>query len=218
MPHTMSEEADATVLLDLDGTLVDSVHLHVAAWAGALRAGGCSVPLVDIHAAIGLGSDRLLTWLLGAPPPEAQKLAADHTARFLAQADLLLPTAGAQELLDDLLERGVPHAIATSAGDEEREALLSCLDVDQSVPVVGPDADTASKPAPDLLRVACQRLGSDPHAATLVGDAPWDALAATAIGAQSIAVRCGGFADATLREAGADRIVDAPRSLVGVLG
>lgn len=212
------EPGSGSVLLDLDGTLVDSVHLHVAAWAGALRMAGHAVPLVHIHAGIGLGGDRLLTWLLGAAPADAEQLAEDHLTRFLEQRDLLLPTEGAQQLLDDLLARGVPHAIATSAGETERETLLSCLDVDTRVPVVGPSADAASKPAPDLLLTACDELGADPRTVSFVGDAPWDALAARQVGASPIAVRCGGFSDATLREAGAARLVDAPRELVGVVG
>lgn len=206
------------VLLDLDGTLVDSVHLHVTAWSTALHDHGHHVPSVDVHAAIGVGGDRLLRWLLGGAPADADRIAATHRERFLASRDHLRPTRGAQDLLDDLRERRVPHAIATSAGEEERQALLAVLDVDGSVPVIGPSDDAASKPAPDLIVEACAALEADPSDATFVGDAPWDALASRSAGATPIAVRCGGFADAHLREAGASRVVDGPADLVGVLG
>lgn len=210
-------EAIRAVLLDLDGTLVDSVHLHVTAWAAALRGAGHDVPLTAIHAGIGLGGDRLVTWLLGAAQPDADALAAHHLDRFLGDDDLLVPTDGAQQLLDDLAAREVPHAIVTSAGGEEREALLACLEVPDDLPILGPSDDDASKPAPDLVRTACAALEVSPDAATVVGDAAWDALAARAIGASSIAVRCGGIPDAVLSEAGATRIVDAPRDLVAIL-
>lgn len=207
-----------SVLLDLDGTLVDSVHLHVTAWSTALHDHGHHVPSVDVHAAIGLGGDRLVRWLLGTTPQDGDRIAAVHRQRFLASRDHLRPTPGAQALLDDLRDREVPHAIATSAGEDEREALLAVLEVGGSVPVIGPSDSTASKPAPDLILEACDALGTPPAAATFVGDAPWDALASRAAGATPVAVRCGGFADARLREAGASRVVDAPGDLVAVFG
>jgi phosphoglycolate phosphatase-like HAD superfamily hydrolase len=51
----------------------------------------------------------------------------------------------------------------------------------------------------------------------MVGDAPWDATAALAIGMEAVAVRCGGFSDTVLREAGARRIADDPAGLIGQL-
>jgi phosphoglycolate phosphatase-like HAD superfamily hydrolase len=51
----------------------------------------------------------------------------------------------------------------------------------------------------------------------MVGDSPWDALAASHAGLEAIAVRCGGFGDEALREGGARRIVDAPHELIGTL-
>jgi phosphoglycolate phosphatase-like HAD superfamily hydrolase len=178
----------SAALLDLDGTLVDSVYHHVVCWQDALRDGGHDVPAVRIHAAIGMGSDRLLPWLLGGHVEDADALTAGHKERFLARADDLRPTPGARELLADLRAREVPFVIATSAGEAEREVLA-----------------------------ACGQLGVTPDEAMLVGDAPWDAVAAERIGVRAIGVRCGGFSDASLREAGCRRIVDDPAELIGQL-
>lgn len=213
---TRDDIPTTAVLLDLDGTLVDSVYLHVVAWFQALRAAGLDVPMARIHAGIGMGSDRLVPWLLGHHIDEANDIADDHTARFLDQADELVPTVGARELLEDLETRGVPFIVATSAGTEEREALVDALGR-PDLPVTGADDVASSKPAPDLLIAACAELEVDPGLVTMVGDAPWDALAAFRIGMHPVAVRCGGFSDALLREHGADRIVDAPRDLTGTL-
>jgi phosphoglycolate phosphatase-like HAD superfamily hydrolase len=74
-----------------------------------------------------------------------------------------------------------------------------------------------SKPAPDTVVAACGQLGVTPEQATLVGDSPWDAIAARRVGAGAIGVRCGGFSDAALREGGAGRVVDHPLALIGQL-
>ncbi len=209
-------DATTGVLVDLDGTLLDSVYQQVRAWTDALRAAGHEVAAAHVHAGIGLGGDRLVPWLLGRHVDHAGDIAADHTERFLAAADTLRPTAGALALLDDLERRGVPYTIATSAGAEERAALLSALGR-EDVPVFDAEGTGSSKPAPDLLLAACDHLEVEPANALMVGDAPWDALAAARVRARPIAVRCGGFSDAVLTGAGAVRIVDDPSALIASL-
>jgi HAD superfamily hydrolase (TIGR01509 family) len=211
-----SDEPTFGVLLDLDGTLVDSVYQHVLSWHEALQAAGYDVPLHRIHAAIGMGSDRLVPWLLGEHVDDADALADDHTRRFLARTDQLRPTTGAQAFLEDLELREVPFIISTSASGDEREALLDVLDR-HDLPATDADEVDSSKPAPDLLLASCREAGFDPSLTIMVGDAPWDAHAATRVGIRPIAVRCGGFGDDALRGAGAVRIVDAPRDLIGQL-
>jgi phosphoglycolate phosphatase-like HAD superfamily hydrolase len=206
----------SATLLDLDGTLVDSVYHHVLAWQDALHDGGYEVSTVRIHAGIGMGSDRLLPWLLGRHVEDADALAEGHTRRFLERAEDLRATRGARELLEDLRVRDVPFVIATSAGEAEREALLAVLG-EEDLPLAGAGPDNSSKPSPDVLVAACGELGVTPDQAQLVGDAPWDAVAAVRVGIRSIGVRCGGFGDGTLREAGCERLVDDPAELIGQL-
>jgi HAD superfamily hydrolase (TIGR01509 family) len=204
------------VLLDLDGTLVDSVYAHVTAWQEAFRAAGYDVPGYRIHAAIGMGSDRLVPWLLGGHVDATDDLSNDHTRRFLDRVDTLRPTPGARAFLDDLERREVPFIVSTSASGDEREALLEVLGR-HDLPATDADAVGSSKPAPDLLLASCRSAGFDPATTLMVGDAPWDAHAATRVGIRPIAVRCGGFGDDALAGAGAVRIVDAPRDLIGQL-
>jgi HAD superfamily hydrolase (TIGR01549 family) len=213
---TTPDAPTTAVLLDLDGTLVDSVYLHVVAWYETLHAAGFTVPMTRIHAGIGLGSDRLLPWLLGGHHDGTETLSDDHTQRFLERADVLTPTDGARELVEDLELREVPFVVATSAGDEERKALLKALGREDLAIAGAGDVDS-SKPAPDILLAACQVLEVDPDHVVMVGDAPWDARAAGRLGMTPVAVRCGGFSDAALADAGAQRIVDVPRDLVGTL-
>ena len=203
------------VLIDLDGTLVDSVYHHVIAWSFAFRTRGYQVPLVDIHRAIGMGSDRLIPWLLGESVSDAEALSEEHTARFLDHADALTPTSGAQALLRDLEQRGVDHVVASSASGQEAAALLKALGLDP--PLIDSDAVAASKPAPDLLLAGCAELGTEPQYTMLIGDSPWDADAARRIGVATVGVRCGGFSDEVLRSHGVNDVVSDPRALVGRL-
>ncbi|MFP4149884.1 MAG: HAD family hydrolase [Nitriliruptoraceae bacterium] len=203
------------MVLDLDGTLVDSVYQHVLAWYEAFRQHGLTVPAARIHAGIGLGSDRLIPWLVGeVPDPDAVSDA--HLERFLAHADDLSPTPGALELLQDLQRRGVPYVIATSSGTRTREALLSALGR-EDLRVVDASDVSSSKPAPDLLASAAGELALPPERISMVGDAPWDARSARRLGMEAIGVRTGGFSGQALREAGASWVVDTPRDLVGTL-
>lgn len=204
------------VLLDLDGTLVDSVFHHVIAWDLALTEAGHPIPLWRIHAAIGMGGSRLVPWLLGEHVDELTELKDAHEELFLEQADRLRPTEGARALVEDLEVRGVPFVIATSATGPVREALLEALDR-TDLPAIDADGVDSSKPAADLLLAGCEELGVDPAHATLIGDSPWDAEAARRVGIRSIAVRTGGFGDDRLLRGGAMDVVDNPRALVGRL-
>lgn len=204
------------VVLDLDGTLVDSVYHHVLAWDRALTSHGHEVPLRRIHAGIGLGSSLLVTWLLGHEPDDLDAISDEHTRLFVEEGDRLRPTAGAHGLLADLERRGVPTVIATSAGSVEREVLLDALG-SPKVPTTDADAVGASKPAPDLLLAACEQIEIDPREAVMIGDSPWDVAAAARVGMSAIGVRTGGFSDAALRARGPVAIVDSPAELIATL-
>ena len=207
---------DRAVLLDLDGTLVDSVYHHVLAWHRALRRYGHSVPLQRIHSGIGIGSSQIVLWLLGEHVDAQDAIVDAHREEFHRLGEELQPTHGAHALLDDLERRKVPFLIATSSGASTRSLLLDVLGRND---LATTDADdvAAAKPAPDLLVAACDQLGVEPSSAVLIGDAPWDAVAARRIGMDCIAVQTGGFSEAALLRAGAVEVVDAPVDLVGRL-
>ena len=205
-----------SVLLDLDGTLVDSVFLHVVTWHRALKEGGHSVPAWKIHEGIGMGSERIVPWLLGRHSDDAEALSDAHKKLFLERAGELVPTPGAQALLEDLRTREIPFLVATSAGGEMAEALLEALG-EPDLDTFNADNVESSKPAPEMLAAALDELGVSADDATMVGDSPWDAEAAERIGVRMLAVRTGGFGDGRLLDAGAAGVVDDPRALVGRL-
>jgi phosphoglycolate phosphatase-like HAD superfamily hydrolase len=208
------------VLLDLDGTLVDSVFHHVLAWDDAFREAGFDVPLWRVHAAIGMGSDRLVSWVLGRTQDDLgdalHRLTGAHERRFLARGGALRPTRGATALLDDLEGRGVPYLIVTSSEGEMTDALVEALGR-KELNLLDSDDTSGSKPAPDPILQACRRLGVEAALTTMVGDSPWDAEAATRVGLRAVGLRCGGFSDEALTSAGASVVVDDPADLLGRL-
>ena len=210
------------VVLDLDGTLVDTVFHHVLAWDATFTEHGLTVPLWRVQRAIGLPGPRLVSWVTGRSPRDLEALldalVAGHERTFLErnEASGLHPTAGATALLADLEERDVPFVVATSATGAMAELLLAALGRTDLTLHTAEDV-AATKPAPDPLLAACASIDVEPEHATMIGDAPYDAEGARRAGARAIAVRCGGFGDAALREAGAWTVVDAPVDLLGRL-
>lgn len=208
---------DTAIVLDLDGTLVDSLYVHVQAWDAAFAEAGRPQPAWRIHRAIGLGSDRLVAHLLAEVPSAdlREQLVGGHRTRFLDRASALRATPGAVDLLADLADREVPTVVATSAGGEEREALMAVLG-DPDLPVTDQSSAADSKPGPAPLLQAARDLPDAPSI-VMVGDTVWDGQAARRAGARFVGVRCGGFGDAELRAAGADLLADDPAGLIGLL-
>ncbi|MDI9897955.1 HAD family hydrolase [Rhodococcus sp. IEGM 1381] len=204
------------VLLDIDGTLVDSNYVHVYAWSRAFRDAGREVPSWRVHRSIGMDGSKLLETLVGssdsAVAQEAKKLHGEYYAD--ASSDLeVLPDA--RELLADLNTRGLTVVLATSAPESELSTLRDLLDVEDSVAVVtsGEDAEVA-KPEPDIVAVALERAGVVAERALMVGDSVWDIESAGRAGVRAIGVLSGGISRSELLDAGAVAVFDDPADLL----
>jgi phosphoglycolate phosphatase len=204
-----------TVVLDLDGTLVDSVYQHVAAWQAAFHDVGLHVSGVRIHECIGMGGDRLVTEVAGAScetavGEEVRKL---HDSYFRSGLRTISPLDGAPELVESLAERGHRVVLASSSESDLVDALLDIVGVGHHLhAVVTGSEDAASKPAPDLVQLAVERAGGGP--AVVVGDATWDIESAAAAGMPSIGLRSGGVGTEGLLSAGAMAVFAGPRDLL----
>jgi len=197
--------ATVVILLDIDGTLVDTNYLHVDAWARAFHAVGLVVPRAAIHRQIGKGSDQFLPELVK-DPKAAERADGLHLEEYarLAQFGFALP--GARELLETLRADGHPMWVATSAKPEELAQRLDALGVKEEIlaGVVSSGDVERSKPAPDIFVEACRRAHCKPEQALVIGDTVWDMLAAKTAGTRAVAVLTGGaFSREELRAAGA---------------
>jgi len=203
------------VLLDLDGTLVESNDAHAHAWERALTEGGFTVTFDQVRPLIGMGGDKLLPEVCGLDAESSKGKAVSKRRReiFLKEyLPLLRATPGTAELLRALKASGLKLAVASSAEKAELDPLMKLCGADKVVETAtGSDDAEGSKPDPDIIHAALKRVGLPADAAVLLGDTPYDVEAARRAGVQVIAVRCGGWADAELN---ADAVYADPRELL----
>ena len=206
------------VLLDIDGTLVDSNELHVTAWQAAFAAVGARFARQVIHDQIGKGADMLVPALLSAADRALRDALRDaHGARFKDHfLPCVVPFPEAHALLARVHAAGKLVALATSASAEEVDHYLELLDARDLVDATTSADDVEhTKPAPDIFAAALDRLSPlAPGEAIVVGDTPYDIEAARACGIAAIALRSGRFSDDALLEAGPIALYDDAAALL----
>ncbi|MEY3072480.1 MAG: hypothetical protein RLZZ353_676 [Actinomycetota bacterium] len=190
--------APGAVLLDLDGTLVDTTEAWRRAYAEVAAAHGRTLPEGWWARAAGRGM-AASTVVLGVDPgaePERAAALADELSRCGAAALAARPATwrwrpGARELLAALARRRVPHAVVTAVAAEVADPLLAAMGVAPDAVVTG-DAVARGKPAPDPYLRAAERLGVAPGACLVVEDSPTGVAAAAAAGMAVLVVPHGG--------------------------
>ena len=206
----------ATAVLDIDGTLVDTNYHHAIAWFRAFAQHHIVLPIWQIHRHIGMGGDQVVSALCG---EDVEARLGDDIRNAEGEAYSALigevrTMEGARELIVSLKERGHVVVLASSAKQGEVEAYLDLLDAWDLADAWTTSADVEStKPAPDLVHAAVDRVDGDPGDAVMVGDTPWDVKAAAGAGVPTLAVMTGGFSHAELQEAGAAVVFESVAEL-----
>ncbi|MGW1626881.1 HAD family hydrolase [Streptomyces sp. NPDC002172] len=211
---------DRAAVFDVDGTLVDTNHLHVTTWWEAFRQAGHRVTMNAVHHSVGLGSGDLIAHLLGEDRDRSQddELNATHTALYGQFFDRLAPLPGAGELLRRLHRDGWRVVLATSASGPELAALRRAIDADDAIAGTASADDVArGKPAPEPVEHALELAGVPADRAVFVGDTVWDMRAGTKAGVRCVGVLCGGIPRSDLVAAGAEEIYADPADLLGSL-
>ncbi|HEY3789700.1 MAG TPA: HAD family hydrolase [Urbifossiella sp.] len=202
------------LLLDIDGTLVESNDAHAHAWVRALAEEGFTVPFETIRPLIGMGGDKLLPKVSGVDPESSQGKEITHRRQELFLDDYLphlRPTRGTNELLQLLAKKKLRMAVASSAKKKELDPLLKICGADQVIKSkTSSDDAERSKPDPDIVHAALKEIGLPRSVVALLGDTPYDVEAGRKAGIRVIAVRCGGWSDVDLL---ADAIYDDPADL-----
>ncbi len=214
-------QGPAAALFDVDGTLMDTVHLHAVAWWEAFRQQGEYVSMTRVHRAIGMGGDHLLDALLGEDRDHDADpgVKAAHDALYGQYWSRLTPLDRAADLLRACADRGLRVVLASSASGPEGDVMRRALDADDVIHAMTTADDVeSSKPAPDLVQRALDRAGASAGRAVFVGDAVWDVEAARRAGVSCLAVLTGGgFSREELRDAGAREVYDSPADLLARL-
>ncbi len=204
-----------TVVLDIDGTLVDSNYHHTLAWSRAFAANGHHVPCWRIHRAIGMGGDRLVAAVAGEDVErrDGDAVRDSWEQEFDTMLDELTVLPGARELLSALQDRGVGVVLASSSIPRHAERSLQLLDARARTDAATTSEDAEeSKPDPELLEAAIERV--DGASSLLVGDSVWDVEAGNRIGLPTVALASGGVGEEELRAAGAAWVFGDPEDLL----
>ncbi len=204
------------VMLDVDGTLVDSNDAHATSWVEALAQCGYDVPFEKIRRAIGMGGDNLLPTVVGVDKdsPQGERISKTRDKLFTEKyMPKVAPFPKVRELVERMRDSGLKLVIASSSPQEQLDTLLKIARVDDLVETrVSSSEAKNSKPDPDIIQVALEKLGLPADAAVLLGDTPFDVSSARKAGVGTIALRCGGFDDNDLK--GALAIYNSPADLL----
>lgn len=193
------------ILVDVDGTLVDSNDAHAHAWVRALAEAGHIVPFEQVRGLIGMGGDQLLPAVSGvdAESVEGKKISQRRgeifTEHYLPD---LQPFPQVREFIRFLLNQNFKLVVASSASEDDLEHLLKVANVaDLLKSATSADDAAESKPEPDIIHAALNKIKLAPDQVVMLGDTPYDVQAAQKAGVATIAVRSGGWNDADLADA-----------------
>jgi HAD superfamily hydrolase (TIGR01509 family) len=207
------------ILLDLDGTLTDTVYQHALAWHKALEMGGIKLSVWRIHRRIGMSGGLLAESLareVGRELSSAtlEKIKKAHARLFRAQIKDVRLLPGASDLMQHLSKMKVPWAVATSGALATARPLLELVDVPDDVPIISRDDVQHAKPNPDLWLAAAVRLGVTAESCIAIGDSVWDLLAARRARMLGVGLLTGGYGQEELERAGAYRVYEDPADLL----
>jgi HAD superfamily hydrolase (TIGR01509 family) len=192
------------VLLDIDGTLVDSNEFHVIAWHRAFKESGISITPQAIAKQIGKGADMLIPALAPhLPKAKSEAIAKQHSEIFKTEfLHRVKAFPDARELIEALHSNGCQIVLASSSDAQEVDHYVVLLGVKELLTATTTGDDVSrSKPAGDIFSAALRKTrAQSPGKAIAIGDTPYDAIAAAKSHIRTIALRSGGFSDAELLE------------------
>ncbi len=208
------------ILLDIDGTLVDSNDAHAYAWVAAFAGSGVTVDFARVRRCIGMGGDKLMPEVSGIAEdsPQGRRISKLRGEIFTTEwLPRLRPFRDVDRLVAALQARDVRIVAASSAKKAELRALLEIAGVAGMLEgATSSDDAEESKPDPDIIEAALKRAKAAPAQAIMIGDTPYDVEAAQRAGVKTIAFRSGGWKDADLE--GAIAIYDGPSDLLARIG
>jgi len=202
----------ATIIFDLDGTLIDTAPDLIDALNVTLaREGLPAIPYDDARALIGHGARSMIERGLatvGRPAADIDRLFRHFVAHYAEHvADRSRPFPGVEAALDVLAGRGYTFAVCTNKLEGLSVRLLESLGLaNRFAAICGQDTFAVQKPHPEALLGTLRRAGGNLDRAVMVGDSPTDIATARAAVMPVVAVDFG-YTDVPVRELHPDKIV-----------
>ena len=181
------------VVFDLDGTLVDNMHLHAESFVAFAARHGLPELTLDLRRRIdGKRNSEIFPLLFERAMTMEEVLEYEEEkegAYRRLSVGKLTPIKGAVALLDILRARGCPVAVATSAPAKNVEHTLRESGLAARLPVVARGDEVVNgKPFPDVFLKAAEKLGVAPGDCLAFEDAPIGVEAAVRAGMRCVAV------------------------------
>lgn len=193
------------LILDIDGTLVNSNDLHAKAWQEAFEHYGKRFDYETVRSQIGKGGDLLVPDLLNAREMrEFGEALKKHRKQLYQETYLPMvkPLPFACETLQALHEKKIRMVFASSADADEVAYYTQLLSAEKLIVDSTSTKDAKfSKPSPEIFAAALEHVKAHEDRTFVVGDTPYDILAAHRCALPVIAVRSGGFPESTLQKA-----------------
>jgi HAD superfamily hydrolase (TIGR01549 family) len=206
------------VIFDIDGTIIDSVDLHIESWERAFQQFGEDIPYEAIRRQIGKGADEFLAVFFSKEELDRFRSELENYRSELFKREYLpkaKPFPRVRELFERIKNDGKKIALASTAKEEEIKIYKEMAQIDDLIDAVACSEDVQrSKPHRDICSAALQKLddiASDRVIA--VGDTSYDAEAAGKIGVRTIGVLCGGGTREEFEQAGCIAIYTDPADL-----
>ena len=211
------------VLFDIDGTIIDSIDLHIESWKRAFQHFGKEVSYEPIRRQIGEGADEFLAVFFSREELDRLRGDLENYRSELFKREYL-PKAKAfprvRELFERIKQDGRKIALASTAKEEEIKIYKEMARIDDLVDTVACSEDVKrSKPHRDICSAAVQKLGNIASDRVIaVGDTRYDAEAAGKINVRTIGVLCGGGNREELLQAGCIALYKDPADLLDHYG
>src|SRR5688572_8363620 len=164
------------IVLDVDGTLVDSNDQQAQAWCAAFEARGFRAPYPVVRKLIGMGGDKLIPRMTGLREDTSMGKQLARLRGQIFRAEYLTgitPFEGSRAMVEHLIDRGIKVAVASSAEKAERDALLEIAGVAGLLSKsAGKASARRSKPDPQIVNAALKNLRLSRGHVLMVGDTP----------------------------------------------
>jgi beta-phosphoglucomutase family hydrolase len=191
MTDSLPNPSSIAVLWDMDGVLVDTAELHYQTWKQTLAVYDIPFSRQLFNEFFGMNNEQTLTGVLGrVPEPSFLQEISDQKEDIFrksihGQVELY---PGVRKLLQELQRAGVRQAVASSAPQENIDALVNEFNIASFFQVIVSGCELKSKPDPATFLLAAERLGVNPQRCVVIEDALHGIEAARRAGMKCIAV------------------------------
>jgi len=159
------------LLLDLDGTLIQTDALHQSLWREILSSFGCHLTPKEYHERITGRSDKEIWKEWGVGTEEEQKRWNTWKEQaFLDRIQETIPTPGGRELIQDWIHAGQWIGVVTNSNTVVANALIDRLQIHDIDVLITCDSGCAPKPSPEPYQMALYELGISPEQCMIVED------------------------------------------------